>query len=193
MQTYTDFLKTKEVRVKSVGVYSNLTHTPLFHFQRDIVERALKKGKYCIFAQTGLGKCLMALTWADELVEQLDIKVLFLAPLGVAKQTISEGEKFGINCKYAADNSQVIDGITVTNYERLDKFDCSQFDAVVLDESSCIKAYSSKTTNQIIETFKQTPYKLSCSATPSPNDFEELGNQCEFWFTFAFRYPRSKV
>jgi hypothetical protein len=123
----------------------------------------------------------MQLSWADALIKNGSAKkVILLAPLGVAKQTIKEGLKFGINTKYCENSSDVFSGINVTNYEKLHKFDVSVFEAVILDESSILKNVSGSTRNSIIESFKLTPYKLACSATPSPNDVMELGSQCEF-------------
>jgi superfamily II DNA or RNA helicase len=106
--------------------------------------------------------------------------VLILAPLAVAHQTVREGDKFGIPCRFAATQSDVRPGITIANYEKLAHFDASSFDGVVLDESSILKAYTGKIRNQIISSFAATPYRLACSATPAPNDHMELGNHAEF-------------
>jgi superfamily II DNA or RNA helicase len=106
--------------------------------------------------------------------------VLVLAPLAVAHQTVREGVKFGIACAFAATQSDVQPGITITNYEKLSHFDPDTFHGVVLDESSILKAYTGKIRNQIIESFEQTPFRLACSATPAPNDHMELGNHAEF-------------
>jgi superfamily II DNA or RNA helicase len=142
---------------------------------------ALKQGKFCLWTNTGTGKGLMLMSWADALIQTSTVdKVLVLAPLGVAKQLVGEGEKFGIAINYCVDNDDVIDGINVTNYEKLHKFDTSVFEAVVLDEASVLKNVSGKVRTEIIDTFRNTPYNLACSATPSPNDYMELGNQCEF-------------
>src|SRR5690606_24004123 len=97
-------------------------------------------------------------------------KILILAPLAVTDQTIAEAEKFGINMA----------GLTVTNYEQLDNIDAGEYSGIVLDESSILKNNEGKFRNRLIETFKNTPYKLACTATPSPNDPEELGNHSEF-------------
>jgi superfamily II DNA or RNA helicase len=148
----------------------------LFEFQKSIVKTALKKGRYAIFADTGLGKTIMQLAWAHEVYKHTNKPVLILAPLAVSGQTIIEGEKFGIKIeKYNAKN-----GIQISNYEQLDNIDVSIFSGIVLDESSILKNFTGKLRNKIIELFKSTPYKLACTATPSPNDLMELGNHAEF-------------
>lgn len=106
--------------------------------------------------------------------------MLIVAPLSVASQTVNEGAKFGIEVNLCRDQSDVIDGINITNYEMLSHFVAKEFIGVVLDESSILKAYSGKVRTQIIEMFAQTPYRLACTATPAPNDYMELGNHCEF-------------
>jgi hypothetical protein len=93
---------------------------------------------------------------------------------------VREGQKFGINVNYCRGQSGIKPGINITNYEMLEHFDTHHFKGVVLDESSCIKCFSGKVRNQIIDSFCRTQYKLSCTATPAPNDHMELGNQCEF-------------
>ncbi|MEO0374610.1 MAG: DEAD/DEAH box helicase, partial [Cyanobacteria bacterium P01_A01_bin.17] len=136
-----------------------------------------------LFAKYGLGKSLMQLHWA-KWIAQLGLgQVIILAPLAVAKQTEQEACKFGIDAKYCQTPSQIdtcTTPIVVTNYERLKGIDTSDFVGVVLDESSCLKAYSGKTKQLIFDKFKNTKYKLCCSATPSPNNYLELLNHSEF-------------
>lgn len=122
----------------------------------------------------------MQLEWARCANEYTGSPIIILAPLAVSEQTKKEGEKFGISVNVAADNSDIKPGINITNYEKLHKFDCSQFSGVVLDESSILKNFAGKIRNQIIDLFRATPYKLCCTATPSPNDYTELGNTAEF-------------
>jgi len=149
----------------------------MFDFQKFIVQRALKAGKYAIFADCGLGKTLMQLEWANRVNRRTNKPVLILAPLAVAGQTIKEGIKFGIDvCKYDGSNAPV----QITNYEQLENIDCSIFAGVVLDESSILKNFEGQTKKLIIDSFAETPYKLACTATPSPNDPMELGNHAEF-------------
>ena len=149
----------------------------MFPFQKFIVKRALKAGKYAIFADCGLGKTLMQLEWANQVNKKTGKPVLVLAPLAVSGQTIKEGEKFGINvCKYDGGETP----IQISNYEQLDNIDCRKFAGVVLDESSILKNFEGQTKKLIIDSFENTPYKLACTATPSPNDPMELGNHAEF-------------
>lgn len=172
MDNYVDFLETKKKSIISSGfdVTDNEINDNLFPFQRFIVKRALKAGKYAIFADCGLGKTLMQLSWADAVSRYTGKKVLVLAPLAVVSQTIQEAKKFGVP----------IDMLDADNYEQLANIDCSIYGGVVLDESSILKNFEGATKKLIIDTFKDTPYKLACTATPSPNDPMELGNHSEF-------------
>jgi DNA modification methylase len=176
---YEEFLakKVKSIQFSGFEIEENKLNKNLFDFQRFIVQRALRAGKYAIFADCGLGKTLMQLEWANQVSIHTGQPVLILAPLAVSGQTIKEGEKFGINViKYNKSN----DPIQITNYEQLEKIDTSVFSGVVLDESSILKNFEGSTKTLIIEKFAQTPYKLACTATPSPNDPMELGNHSEF-------------
>lgn len=181
-QSYSDFLESKKITpiISGFDIDANLLNENLFDFQRVIVKWALKRGRAAIFADTGLGKTLMQTTWANEVVNHTNGNVIIFAPLCVAQQTVREGEKFGISINYCRTQEGIKDGINISNYEMLENFDLSEFAGVVLDESSIIKNRDGKTRNAIIEACQQVPYRLSCTATPSPNDFMELGNQCEF-------------
>lgn len=181
-QTYDEFLESKTIRFVESGFevpYENI-NDKLFDFQRDIVHWALMKGKACIFAGTGLGKTAIQLEWAKHVSDHVHGKVLIIAPLAVAQQTVHEGDKFGIKVNLCREASQLVDGINITNYEMLHAFEDCNFDGVVLDESSILKAYTGKVRTQIIETFEHVPYKLACTATPAPNDHMELGNHAQF-------------
>lgn len=179
MNDYLKFLEGKQKThvLSGFDVNENELNGYMFPFQKFIVKRALKAGKYAIFADCGLGKTLMQLEWANRVNKHTNKPVLILAPLAVSGQTIKEGEKFGINiCKY--DGSEA--PIQISNYEQLDNIDCSLFAGIVLDESSILKNFEGKTKKLIIDSFENTPYKLACTATPSPNDPMELGNHAEF-------------
>lgn len=148
-------------------------------FQKYIVTKALKNGKFAIFADCGLGKTFMQLEWAYQVSKYTNKPVLILCPLAVAGQTIQEGQKFGYTVKKV--NGAIMDqGLYITNYEQLDNIDVSVFSGIVLDESSILKHYSGATKQLIITLFSNTPYKLACTATPSPNDELEIGNHAEF-------------
>jgi DNA modification methylase len=175
---YKEFLKTKEFKVESHGFKINESqiNDKLYDFQKAIVRWAVAKGKACIFADCGLGKSFMQLEWG----RIVGGKCLILAPLAVSKQTVGEGKKLGIKVNLCESQDDVKDGINITNYEKLHKFDASIFNSVILDESSILKSFNGRYRNLIIESFKKTKYKLACTATPSPNDYMELGNHNEF-------------
>jgi len=178
--TYNDFLKSKKITIEPSGFEPHCIHSALFQWQKDIVRWAVKKGKAALFEDCGLGKTPQQLEWAAQVSRHTGMPVLILAPLAVAKQTQREGVKFGHQVTVCRTQADVTDGINIANYEMLDHFDPSSFGGIVLDESSILKNFTSKTRTQIIDAFRKTPYKLSCTATPSPNDFVELGNQAEF-------------
>lgn len=177
---YAEFLKTKKKDHIQSGFDITIEelNTNLFDFQKFIVQRALKAGKYAIFADCGLGKTLMQLEWAKNIALKLNKPVLILCPLAVSGQTIKEGVKFGIDVQKL--EGKPTSGIYITNYEQLNNVVASDFCGVVLDESSILKNFEGSTKNQIVEMFRSVPYKLACTATPSPNDPMELGNHSEF-------------
>jgi DNA modification methylase len=179
---YEEFLsgKAKSVEASGFDIEAAALNPSLFDFQRAIVKWALKKGKAAMFLDTGLGKTIQQCEWAHRICEHTGGNVLIAAPLCVSQQTVEEAAQFGIAVRYLRDQSQVQSGISITNYEMLKHFDPSQFVGIVLDESSILKDHTSKTRQMIIDMFSRTPYRLSCTATPSPNDFMELGNQAEF-------------
>lgn len=174
---YFDFLRSKQT--------NSITHSPitpkkisdsLFPFQRDCLEFLLKIGRGAAFLDTGLGKTILQCEWARHIPGE----VLIVAPLAVAHQTIAEAKKhLGMQIDYSKDGS-VKGQFTITNYERVENFDCERFNGIVLDESSILKGQSSKTKSMLCERFKATPYRLACTATPAPNDYTELGNHSEF-------------
>lgn len=180
MSEYNLFLRGKALSVPPTGVnFEPALRDHLFAFQADIVRWALKRGRAAIFADCGMGKSPMQLEWA-RVIADTQGPVLILAPLAVAQQTVREGIKFGVDVDYERAMPTVARGITITNYEMLSHFDTSKFAGVVLDESSILKAYDGKTRSALLAAFRQTPFKLACTATPAPNDYMELGNHAEF-------------
>lgn len=177
---YDSFISSKRTTETVVGHEPGELNGSLFGFQRAIVQWAVRRGRAAIFADTGLGKTLMQVSWADEVAKHTGGKVLILAPLCVAQQTVLEAERFGVSVAYRRDGSDLPDGITITNYEMAKAFDFSQFAGVVLDESSILKSYMGKTKQFLIDSVEPVRYRLACTATPSPNDFLELGNHAEF-------------
>lgn len=177
---YTEFINSKRFEDVATGMEPLPINPMLFDFQRDIVSWALRRGRAAIFADCGMGKTAMQLEWARQVNEHTGLPVLILAPLAVAGQTAIEANKFSITVTQVSTQAEVENGVYVTNYEKLHHFDCDAFAGVVLDESSILKSFMGKTRTQIIESFARTPFKLACTATPSPNDHTELGNHSEF-------------
>jgi superfamily II DNA or RNA helicase len=177
---YEEFIERKRRTVEASGFDPGDLSPSLFPFQRDLTAWALRQGRAAIFASTGLGKTRMEIEWARCVVRHTGGRVLILAPLAVAPQTVAEGAKIGVSVRHCRDGAEVKDGITVTNYDRLHRFDPEAFAGVVLDESSCIKHQNSKTLAAMLSAFGRTPYRLSATATPAPNDYTELGTQAEF-------------
>lgn len=187
MKNYEEFLGSKIKFDNPTGFDADIPLIPegLFPFQHAIVKWALKRGRAAIFADTGLGKTYMQAAWAQAVHQYSGNRVLIFAPLCVAQQTVKEAEKLGINIRYIREMPANGDtGIYITNYEMLDHFEewfsKGWFDGVILDESSILKSQDSKTRTRLIKACETVPYKLSCTATPSPNDYMELGNQAEF-------------
>jgi DNA modification methylase len=173
MEKYQEFLETKRKSFIESGFeinYSQLNNN-LFDFQKHAVKTALAKGRFALFFDCGLGKTLMQLSWSEAVFNQTNKKVLILAPLAVVEQTKDEAVKFGIS----------LDSFDITNYDQLKNIEnINDYSGVVLDESSILKGRDGKLSSLIISNFKNTPYKLACTATPSPNDHMELGQHSEF-------------
>ena len=180
---YLDFIKdksTKSVYSDSIIVKESELNKSAYDFQKAIIRWALAKGRAAVFADCGLGKTIIQLEWANQIVKHRGGKVLILAPLAVSAQTVTEGRKFGISVNLCESGEDLKDGINITNYEKLEKFAGHKFMGIVLDESSILKSFSGKVRNNIIDFFSMTPFRLACTATPAPNDFMELGNHAEF-------------
>lgn len=179
---YTDFLRTKRIKAPEVGFEIDVErlHPSLFAFQCDIVKWAIKRGRAAIFADTGLGKTPMQLEWARHIHAHTGRDVLILAPLAVGFQTVREADKFGIGATLCRDASDLRPGINVTNYERLHHYNAEVFGGLVLDESSILKSFDGTTRKSITEYGQRIPYRLACTATPAPNDTDELANHSEF-------------
>ena len=181
MTSYQDFIAGKSFRHVEAGFDSGDLPYPLFDYQGPIVKWALKRGKAAIFADTGLGKTIMQLAWADQVAKHTGGPVLVLAPLAVSNQTIEEGAKYGIEVQKANPGAPFFGPhIVITNYEQLHKFSPDEFQGIVLDESSILKGMDGRRRREITDFAQSIPYRLSCTATPSPNDFMELGTQSEF-------------
>ena len=177
---YDKFLETKHHTVSNAGisVMPEVVHPKLFDWQQQIVLWALRKGRAAVFLDKGLGKTFIQLEWA----KILGCQTLIIAPLSVARQTVREGKKIDLDVTYVRSQSDILPDhkLYITNYEMVESFDISQFGAIVLDESSILKAIDGKTRKKLTNLCKNTPYKLCCTATPAPNDYTEIGNHAEF-------------
>ena len=180
IEKYNEFLETKKTQkiVSGFQVEDADLNPILFDFQKYCVKRALEVGKFALFEDCGLGKTIQQLEWADKVSKHTQGAVLILAPLAVISQTIEEAKKFGYSVREYDEDCER--GIYITNYDNLENIDASLFSGVVLDESSILKNFAGKTRTALIEAFQNTPYKLACTATPSPNDTTEICNHAEF-------------
>lgn len=180
IEQYRAFLESKKTKIPESGfkVGEEELNPLLFPFQKHCVKRALKCGKYALFENTGLGKTVQQLEWGGQIVKHFGGKIIIIAPLAVVGQTIEEGRKFGYKVYRVGESNDP--GIYITNYDQIENLCIADYLGVVLDESSILKNFDGATKQLIIDSFKNTPYKLACTATPSPNDVMELGNHAEF-------------
>jgi DNA modification methylase len=178
---YTDFILSKVTRAASHGFDPYPITAPLFDWQKHVVKWAVKKGRAALFEDCGLGKTFQQLEWASQVCRKTGGSVIILTPLAVAHQTAHEATHFGYTATVVESDEDIKGpGIWITNYEKMDKFDLSQFVGVVLDESSILKNFTGKMRRALTDSFAQTPYRLCCTATPSPNDYTEFGQHADF-------------
>lgn len=178
---YSAFLEKKLKSHNAIGWRQDEVSDFLFDYQKDIVKFCLERGQSAVFLDCGLGKTAIQLEWAHRVCEHTGGNVLIVAPLCVAEQTKRESLKFGIpNVKVCRHQIDVSTKISITNYEMLEHFDANKFVGVVLDESSILKGFMSKTRNMLCDMFSKIQYKLAATATPSPNDLMELLNQADW-------------
>ncbi len=176
---YLEFINSKKHTLGEFGFEANYFPDIAFDFQRHIIEKAIRKGRIAVFADTGLGKTLIQLSIAKNIVNHTNKKVLILTPLAVGFQFVKEAEKLGIDDVYQTIKGEIKGKIIVCNYERLHYLDSNDFVGVILDESSILKNFDGKIKNQITSFIKKVPYRFLSTATPSPNDFIELGTSSE--------------
>lgn len=178
MTTYAEFLARKAQLANAGGF--DPTHMPdhLFDFQRVLVEFAVRQGRAALFADCGMGKTPMSLAWAQNVHERTGKPILFLTPLAVGFQIVTESEKFGYETVQSRDGS-IGAPIVVTNYEQLSKFNHEDFGGVVCDESSAIKSFDGERRAQVTEFMRRVQYRLLGTATAAPNDYIELGTSSE--------------
>lgn len=176
---YQEFLKSKQHSIGNFGFEPNYIPSIAFDFQQAIIEKAVRKGRIAIFADTGLGKTLIQVSIAKNIVNHTNKKVLIITPLAVAFQFILEAEKLGIDDIEYSKKGTHTKKIVICNYERLHLFDKNDFVGVILDESSILKNFDGKIKNNVTSFVKKIPYRFLSTATPSPNDFIELGTSSE--------------
>lgn len=179
MTTYTDFLQAKAEHHWQHGpdVHPSQTHPILHPWQRDVTSWAAKTGRAAVFADCGLGKTFVQLEWARLVAD----RTLILAPLSVARQTVREAKTLDLDVTYVRSAAELpAKGLAITNYEMAEQVGADWPGAVVLDESSILKAVDGKTRRRLTDLYAQVPYRLACSATPAPNDVAELTNHAEF-------------
>lgn len=178
---YSELISRKSEILQPVGFDCADLDYGMFPHQVALTRWALKRGRAAIFADTGLGKSRMQIAWANEVHKRMpSAPILILAPLAVAAQTVREGAAVGVSIRHCQEQADCQNGINITNYDRLHKFDPSAFCAVILDESSIIKHHDTKTLAALLDGFGRTPFKLCATATPAPNDWTELGTHAEF-------------
>ena len=178
---YADFVAAKLQPFYGIGMQGPFDlPASLFDHQKALTTWSLKRGKSALFADTGLGKSRMEMAWCDQVTKHTQEPVILYTPLAVAIQMQNEGHKIGIHSTIAREQSDIRPGINITNYERMHKFESSQFGGVCLDESGCIKHHTSQTFQMLTSMYQRTEFKLAATATPAPNDWVEFGTHAEF-------------
>jgi ERCC4-related helicase len=178
-QNYLNFIESKRHSIGQFGFDASFIPDIAFDFQKAIIERAVKKGRMAIFADTGLGKTLIQISIAQNIVEKTNGRVLILTPLAVAFQFILEAEKIGVSDIEYSKDGIFTKKIVICNYERLHYFNSNDFQGVILDESSILKNFEGKIKNSVTAFVKKIPYRFLSTATPAPNDYIELGTSSE--------------
>ena len=179
MNDYASFIAKKRHSIGNFGFDPVWMPDCAFDFQRHIISKSCKKGRIGIFADTGLGKTLIQVAIAENVVRKTNGRVLILTPLAVAFQFIDEASRIGVDDIAHSKDGKLSKKITVCNYERLHLLKPDDFECVMLDESSILKNFAGKTRDQVVAFIKRVPYRFLSTATPSPNDFIELGNSSE--------------
>lgn len=180
IEEYRRFIASRSTKGDNHGFTPGIINPLAKTHQRSTLDFCFNAGKSAAFLDTGLGKSFIELEFAHRCAEETGRPSLILTPLAVAGQMVREGQKFNIDARQIREANEVGAGVMVANYERLPKLDPDAFGAIVLDESSILKSFAGRTRNMLMDAFRDTPYKLAATATPSPNDHMELGNHAEF-------------
>lgn len=176
---YLEFLEQKRHSIGNFGFSPVYMPDMAFDFQKHIIEKSILKGRIGIFADTGLGKTLIQIAIAYNIVKKTNKRVLILTPLAVAFQFVLEAEKMGIDDIEYSKDGKFTKNIVICNYERLHYFNPLDFEGVICDESSILKNFDGKIKSKITSFVRKLPYRFLSTATPSPNDFIELGTSSE--------------
>jgi ERCC4-related helicase len=176
---YQEFINNKKHTSQNFGIDCKYIPDKMFDFQKYVTEYAVKKGRCAVFLDTGLGKTIIELTVAKNYIQHTNKPVLIITPLAVAFQFLKEAEKFGIDDIMYSKDGKYNTKIVVCNYERLEKFNCNDFECVILDESSILKNFEGETRKQCTNFLRKIKYRFLFTATPSPNDYIELGTSSE--------------
>jgi hypothetical protein len=182
---YGEFIRSKRIQTRQYGfdVAVDDLNPNAFEWQKRVIQWGVKRGRAALFLDTGLGKTISQLVWAEQVCKETGGRIFLHCPVGVRSQTKREAERFNIGCDVVVcdDMSSIPDrGIAVVNYEKLHKFDSTKFHGVVLDESSILKSFTGKTKRKLCDSWQHSEFRLACTATPSPNDHMELGNHSQF-------------
>ena len=176
---YDDFIKSKKHSEINHGITPLFMPSYLFDFQEYVTDYAIRKGRCAVFLDTGLGKTIIELVVAKNFNKSTNKPVLIITPLAVAFQFIKEAERFGVGSIEYSKNGSYTSDIVVCNYERLDRFNSEEFDCVILDESSILKNFKGAIKTHVTSFLRKVKYRFLFTATPSPNDFVELGTSSE--------------
>jgi hypothetical protein len=176
---YADFIKQKRHTIGEFGFDAIWMPDSAFDFQECIIQKAIRKGRFGLFEDTGLGKTMQQIAIAENIIRKTNKPVLILTPLAVAFQFIDEAARICVDDIEHSKDGTFTKKIVVCNYERLHLFNPDDFICVMLDESGILKNFAGKTRDQIVAFIKRVPYRFLSTATPSPNDFIELGNSSE--------------
>jgi len=177
--TYDEFIAKKKHSYGEFGFEPKYIPDIAFDFQKYVIEKAIRKGRVACFLDTGLGKTLIQLSIANNIILQTNKRVLILTPLAVAFQFLLEAQKIGIDDIEYCKDGRFTKKIVICNYERLHYFNSKDFECVILDESSILKNFDGKIKGEVTAFIKKIPYRFLSTATPSPNDFIELGTSSE--------------
>lgn len=181
--TYQEFLESKIELAQDSGFEVNPAdiNKALKPHQRDAVIWALKGGRRALFESFGLGKTIQEIEFCKQVIDHEGGRALIVLPLGVKQEFTQDavdvlGYDAPVYCRSMEEVESCDSSIVLTNYERVRDGDIrpDYFVATSLDEASVLRSFGSKTYQTFLDKFKNVPYKLVATATPSPNKYKEL-------------------